>query len=161
MWKTFEITEVLFTVRQRIWEAGDFSVCSSFNRIAAFEKHLRYSRDSCSCPLMAVFQVQASSCQLGGRSISWPECEPTAAGACPLQAWLPRRSVYPRKAYYCGAAIGIAWPELSPLGNTMIYKSECNTKSTSVFFSCWTWISFTSPWTCSAWLSRQTGNGLC
>lgn len=85
----------------------------------------RYYRDSCSCPLMAVFQVQASSCQLGGRNISWPECEPTAAGACPLQAWLPRRSVYPRKAFSCGAAIGIAWPELSPPGNTMIYTSKC------------------------------------
>lgn len=106
---------------------------------------------------MAVFQVQASSCQLGGRNISWPECEPTAAGACPLQAWLPRRSVYPHKAFFCGAAIGIAWPELSPLGNTMIYTSECK------FFTCfqsWKFISFIRPWTCTAWLNRKTGNAL-
>lgn len=59
-------------------------------------------------------------------NVSWLECYSIAAGACPLQAWLPRTFVYPHKASSCIAVNAIACPEPSPPGNTtMNLTSEC------------------------------------
>lgn len=82
---------------------------------------------SCSSLHGCVFRYSTSAWWLTALvSASWLECDSIAAGACPLQAWLPRRFVYPHKAFSCIAVNAIACPKPSPPGNTtMILTSEC------------------------------------